>query len=324
MAREVEVPVEQVVAEVAAGLAADLAGEERADLAGEERAGPVGDGAAAPPEARLVDLGLDSLGVAELVLALEERFGVPLVDLGVTESLRVGELAALVRGRLEGARVPPPGGGEGLDRRARVPPGVGRLQQGTKRALGWLVAWQSRLEVRGAEHVPSSGPAIVAANHRSMLDIPILVVASPRPIVFMAKRELFADPIRRAVLHALGGFPVRREVADLRAVEVGLGVLERGEVLGLYPEGTRSRSGHMLPFLEGAAWFALRAGAPIVPCGISGTARRPGGRRALRRDVTVAFGPPIRVERAADPRARRRQAEALTRELLGAVSELLV
>ncbi|HXF57863.1 MAG TPA: 1-acyl-sn-glycerol-3-phosphate acyltransferase [Actinomycetota bacterium] len=316
MAREVEASVERAVAEVAAELAAGLA----LDGAGPSEAR---DGAA-PSEARLADLGFDSLAVAELVLALGERFGVPLADLGVTEAVTVGELAALVRGQLEEPAGRLPGGGAALDRRGRVPRGLGRVQQGAKRALGWLVTWQSRLEVRGAEHVPASGPAIVAANHRSMLDIPILVVASPRPIVFMAKRELFADPFRRLVFHALGGFPVRREVADVRAVEVGLGVLERGEVLGLYPEGTRSRSGRMLPFLQGAAWFALRTGAPIVPCGISGTARRPDGRRTLRKHVTVAFGPPIRVERTSDPRARRQQAEALTRELLEAVSGLLV
>jgi 1-acyl-sn-glycerol-3-phosphate acyltransferase len=316
MARDVGVPVERTVGELAADLALESPADPPAGLLVAEDGRPV-----AVPEARLADLGLDSLALAELVFALEERFEVPLATAGVTEGLTVRELAALVQERRATAAGP---AGHGGQERRRVPAGVGGIQGVTKRALGWLVRWQSRLEVRGAGHVPASGPAIVAANHRSMLDIPLLVVASPRPIVFMAKRELFGDPVRRVVLHALGGFPVRRQTADVRAVDVGVAVLERGGVLGLYPEGTRSRSGRMLPFLDGAAWFALRTGAPLVPCGISGTARSPDGRWRLRKEVTVAFGPPIRVEPVADPVARRARARELTTELLAAVTGLLV
>ena len=262
-------------------------------------------------DASLTDLGLDSLGLADLAVALEERFGVRLArgDVGGLRTIR--DVAVTVQQRL------PENG-------SRIPPGIGRLQSFVKTVGGPVFRWQSRLHVTGADHVPATGAAIIAANHRSMLDVPLLVMACPRPIVFMAKRELFGDPFRRWAFHTMGGFPVRREIADIRAIDVALAILERGEVLGMYPEGTRSRRGKMLPFLKGAAWLALRTAAPIVPCGIVGTeARPPGSPPPLRKSVRIAFGPPIRVEREDDPEVRRNKADDVTDELLRAVVALL-
>jgi 1-acyl-sn-glycerol-3-phosphate acyltransferase len=142
--------------------------------------------------------------------------------------------------------------------------------------------------------------------------------------VFMAKQELYKGPVTRWTWRALGGFPVRRDTADLRAIDTALALLERGEMVAIYPEGTRSRTGEMLPFLKGAAWMALRTGTPIVPCGLKGTERRRGARaRGLMRRVRVAFGPPIPVEVEPDARARRDKADALTEELLKAIQSLL-
>ena len=264
------------------------------------------------PDAALADLGLDSLGLADLAVALEERFGVRLArgDVGGLRTVR--DVAAIVQQKFP-------------DDGSPLPAGIGRFQSAVKLIIRPIFRWQSRLQVTGADHVPPTGPAIVAANHRSMLDVPLLVLACPRPIVFMGKRELFGDPLRRWAFHTMGGFPVRREIADIRAIDVALAVLERGEVLGMYPEGTRSRTGKMLPFLKGAAWLALRTGAPIVPCGITGTERDrpPGAPPPMRKSVRIAFGPPIRVEREDDPETRRTKAEEVTDELLRAVTSLL-
>ena len=264
-------------------------------------------------DAILADLGLDSLGLADLAVALEERFGVRLArgDVGGLRTVR--DVAVIVQRKL-------PVGDE-----ERIPPGIGRLQPLVKAVGGPAFRWQSHLDVSGAEHVPRTGPAIIAANHRSMLDVPLLVMACPRPITFMAKRELFGDPFRRWAFHTMGGFPVRREIADIRAIDVALAVLERGQMLGMYPEGTRSRTGKMLPFLKGAAWLALRTAALILPCGITGTGReteRNGG-GGWRKHVRISFGPPLRVEREDDPETRREKAEDLTGELLDAVTRLL-
>jgi 1-acyl-sn-glycerol-3-phosphate acyltransferase len=281
----------------------DVVAELVAELRPAAGAGPTSD-------ARLVDLGLDSLACADLAAALEGRLGVRLADADVTGHSSVAEVAATVRREMS----------EGT----RIPAGLGRHQRLGKVVGGLPIRWFLRMHVTGAEHVPPSGPVILASNHRSFWDIPVHVIASPRPIVFMAKQELYRGPVTKWLWRSLGGFPVRRETADIRAIDTALAVLGRGEVLGVYPEGTRSRTGEMLPFLKGAAWLALRTGAPVVPCGVKGTERRRRGERGpLRRRVRVAFGPPIAVEEEPDPRARREKADAIIGEILEAIRTLL-
>jgi 1-acyl-sn-glycerol-3-phosphate acyltransferase len=209
-----------------------------------------------------------------------------------------------------------------MPERPRNPPGVGHLQHPIKRYVGWAFRWYARLKVEGEENVPLTGPVIVAANHRSMLDVPLLVLACPRPVTFMAKQELFRGPLLGWVFHVLGGFPVRRDIADVRAMDTGLAVLQKGDVLGLYPEGRRSKSGEMLPFLKGAAWLALKVGAPIVPCGISGT-ERTGRYPDIRKRVEIAFGPRIEVESVDDPRQRRERADEITTRLLEGIASIV-
>jgi 1-acyl-sn-glycerol-3-phosphate acyltransferase len=264
------------------------------------------------PQTHLVDLGLDSLGYAELAIALDERFAVSLADADVAGIRTVADVAATVRREMPADR-------------PRIPPGTGKHQRLAKVLAGWFIRLYCRLTVRGAEHIPVDGPVIVAANHRSMWDVPIHGLASPRPVTFMAKKELFKNPILGWAWRVLGGFPVRRDISDIRAIDTGLAVLERGEVLCLYPEGKRSKSGEMLPFLKGAAWLALRTGAPIVPSGIVGTGKAPppGERKPLLgKRVRVNFGEAIPVEREDDHRIRKEKAEALTSRLLEAITSL--
>jgi 1-acyl-sn-glycerol-3-phosphate acyltransferase len=286
---------EASVEDVVTGLVADL--QPKADLALHR-------------DARLVDLGLDSLACADLAVALEQQLNVRLADSDVTGHSTIAEVADTVRHEMAAGK--------------RIPKGLGRHQRLGKSIGGPPIRWLLRMQVTGIEHIPQSGPAILAANHRSFWDIPVHVIASSRPIAFMAKQELYKGPITAWTWRSLGGFPVRRDTADLRAIDTALALLERGEVVGVYPEGTRSRTGEMLPFLKGAAWLALRTGTPIVPCGLSGTERRdPGEQRRLRRRVLVAFGPPIPVEAEPDTRVRREKADALTEQLLKAIQSLL-
>ena len=205
-----------------------------------------------------------------------------------------------------------------------APARLGWLQQIGKAWTGWAFAWFCRLRVVGAEHIPASGPVILAANHRSMLDVPLVVVACPRPVAFMAHRGLFGGPIRAAFFHAMGGYPVdpqRRR--DTGALGFGSAILEGGGVLGLFPEGTRSGRRPMGAFLPGAAWLALRAGAAVVPCGIAGTEppRGTGMSRWLRRRrVRIAFGAPIRPPGGGGK--GRERVESLTAEIRAAVEAL--
>ena len=262
-------------------------------------------GAELSEERTLAELGLDSLACADLAVSVEEQLGVRLPDVDDLELETVGHVL------------------DAVDRRAtarpRIGPGLGDILSLARAVGGPLIRLYGRLRVEGAEHVPADGPAIIAADHRSMFDIPVMVVASPRRVYFMAKQELYGDPVRNWVWHHLGGFPVRRQISDLRAIDTAIALLERGEVVALYPEGTRSRSGEMLPFLLGAAWMALRTGSPIVPCGVVGTGIEPGwdGRSApwIGKHVRVRFGPPIETDLERDARRRRLKAEALTREV---------
>jgi len=140
-------------------------------------------------------------------------------------------------------------------------------------------------QVSGQENVPKRGPVVLIANHTSYLDPPALGVASPRRVYFMAKEELFRIPLFGWLLKGLGAFPVKRGTPDRRAFKRALAVLAAGNVLGIFPEGTRSKTGELGPAEEGAAVLALRSGAPVVPAGITGT--RGSG------PIRVAFGPPV-------------------------------
>ncbi len=264
------------------------------------------------PDGVLSDAGFDSLACADLALAVEERFGVRLADTDVQEFRTLEDVARAVALR-------PP-------RRVRLAPGTGRSVGLGKAAAGPVLRSWFHMSITGTEHVPASGAVIIAANHRSMWDIPVLVIACPRRIVFMAKIDLYKNVLLSRLWLELGGFPVRRDIADLRAIDMALAVLEGDGALGIYPEGTRSFTGEMLPFLKGAAWLALQTGAPIVPCGIRGTSGRTRGdepRPKARRPVSVAFGPPIRGELEPDALARRRKAEHVTARLLDEITTLL-
>jgi 1-acyl-sn-glycerol-3-phosphate acyltransferase len=159
-----------------------------------------------------------------------------------------------------------------------------------------------RYEAAGREHMPPSGGVIVVSNHLNNADPPMVQQALPRPVVFMAKKEMIDAPIIGALFRAWGAFPVRRGEADLAAVRAACAVVQRGEVLMMFPEGTRSRTGHLGAGHPGTALIARRTGAPIVPVAITGTERiawpgiffRP---RSVPR-IRVVVGEPFVLEKA--------------------------
>ncbi|MGZ8605466.1 MAG: 1-acyl-sn-glycerol-3-phosphate acyltransferase [Actinomycetota bacterium] len=255
---------------------------------------------------RLREAGLDSLGFAELALALERDLGVDLSRTDLGEDDRIEDL---LRAVTRPAPRPSPGA---------LPEGTGRLQALADALGGGPVRWWFRLAVTGADRLPRRGPAVLAMNHESALDIPVIVVACPRRITFMAKKELFKNPPVSWALRGLGGFRVDRDRFDLPAVDAALAALHRGDVLGMYPEGTRS-PGTLAPFLPGAAWIALRTGVPLVPCSISGSEDARRATRPGRVRIRVVFHEPIWVERTDDPEERRRVAAILTGRVRDAV-----
>lgn len=151
----------------------------------------------------------------------------------------------------------------------------------------------------GKENIPATGSAIVVSNHVNYLDPMAMGALSPRALHFMAKEELFSNPVAGWILRKLGAFPVRRGRGDRRAIRHALQLLEEGKVLAMFPEGTRSETGELMELQRGAALLALKSGAPVVPMVIQGAYEAlDGGRKIPRRGVRVRVrvGPPLRVE----------------------------
>lgn len=152
--------------------------------------------------------------------------------------------------------------------------------------------WRPR--VLGAWRVPAAGPVILAGNHSHNVDGPMIIGTSPRPVHFLVKKEAFVGPMD-PFLRAVGHVAVDRESADRTAITAALGVLERGGVLGIFPEGTRG-DGDFAELRAGLAYFAVRSGAPVVPVAVLGSARS--GRvisalPPLRSRIDVVFGDPF-------------------------------
>jgi len=130
-----------------------------------------------------------------------------------------------------------------------------------------------RYKVAGRDRLPAQGGCIVVANHCSLADPLILGSALKRSVRFMAKAEIFSWPVLGLCVRWLHAFPVRRGAGDRRAIKTGLEAVRQGEVLGLFPEGTRFRDGSLHELRNGAAMMTRMTGAPIIPVGIVGSHR---------------------------------------------------
>lgn len=147
----------------------------------------------------------------------------------------------------------------------------------------------------GAGHLPAAGPAIVVVNHKSNVDPVMIGMILDRPLRYMAKKELFALRPLEWLITTLGAFPIERGAGDREALRASLDMLARGEVLLMFPEGTRFHDDTVHPFLPGVGMLALRSGAAVIPMATNGTQYlwrdgRP-GRPALR----AAVGPPLDI-----------------------------
>lgn len=153
-----------------------------------------------------------------------------------------------------------------------------------------------RVRVVGRERVPKAGPYIIAPAHRSMLDIPLAGAITTRRIRFMGKAPLFRVPVLGTIFRALGGFPVERDGSDFGPLRDSLRILDTGEPLVVYPEGTRQRGPKIAPLQAGAAYLATKAKVPIVPVGIAGAEETFRSRRGLLPGfdrIVVVVGEPI-------------------------------
>lgn len=148
-----------------------------------------------------------------------------------------------------------------------------------------------RMKVRGLENVPAKGAAIVAANHFSLADPPLLGGALPRRVHYMAKKELFEVPILGWFIHRVNAFPLNREEGDIGALRTAEELLKKGEMLLMFPEGTRSRAGILRKPKPGVGMLAARSRAQVVPTLVHNTNQLKRGK-----PVTVWFGRPLIFE----------------------------
>ena len=174
-----------------------------------------------------------------------------------------------------------------------------------------------RLRVEGAENIPKDGPLVIASNHLSLLDPPVIGTAATRKVHFMAKQELFV-PILGDLYRILGAFPVRRGGADRAAIKHGIDILQSGQVLAIFPEGTRSKTGKLGKAEPGALMMASKAKATITPCCVIGTDYKRQGR--IWPKVTVRFGKPI--EFPADAVVNKEFLQQMTAELMEHIAKL--
>lgn len=128
-----------------------------------------------------------------------------------------------------------------------------------------------RARIIGRENMPQDGAVILAANHMSNWDPPLVAAFLSRPVSYMAKLELFQIPVFGRAITACHAFPVKRGAADRGAIKAAIQVLKQGKCLGLFPEGTRSRKGHMRKTEAGVGLIASMTGAPVVPAAVIGT-----------------------------------------------------
>ncbi|MCC5953562.1 MAG: 1-acyl-sn-glycerol-3-phosphate acyltransferase [Acidimicrobiia bacterium] len=182
---------------------------------------------------------------------------------------------------------------------------VGQLYSVAKMVLRPAFSFAWRIEVEGTENIPTSGGAIVAPNHLSVIDHFVVGAALPRRITYVGKAEYMDSWKTRYIFPALGMIPIDRgggSKAD-RALSAAARLLESGELFGIYPEGTRSRDGNLHRGHTGVARLALRTGAPIIPCGLQGTAEVQPPDRSMPKMfdmMRVRFGRPIDVTRYRD------------------------
>lgn len=175
-----------------------------------------------------------------------------------------------------------------------------------------------RVEIRGRENVPRSGPFVIAPVHRSNIDTLLAGCITRRRIRFMGKDSLWKYRWSGALFSSLGAFPVRRGTPDREALRLCEDALRGGEPVVLFPEGTRQSGPKVQPLFEGASFVAARAGVPILPVGIGGSewAMPKGSRRILPVKVVMIVGEPI-------PAPQRPEGGRVSRRAVAEVSESL-
>lgn len=182
--------------------------------------------------------------------------------------------------------------------------------------------------LRGRENIPVKGGAVICGNHISYLDPPLLGNAvSPRRTYFMAKKELFEIPVLGWLIHTVYAFPVERGTTDREAIRHAIDLLNKGELLVVFPEGQRSPDGSLQPGNIGPALMAAKAGVPILPVALKGADEvLPLHAKSVHRGrgVYVDIGQPIYPNQFGEGRLDKSQLQEFTEAVMQAIYELQI
>ncbi|MEY2610642.1 MAG: 1-acyl-sn-glycerol-3-phosphate acyltransferase [Acidimicrobiia bacterium] len=205
--------------------------------------------------------------------------------------------------------------------------GAGKAQQRSRRVLSPVARRLWNIEVRGLDRLPADGPAILCPNHISFLDSAFLMLVAPRNISFVGKAEYMDSWKTKFLFPMMGMIPIDRSGGDKSqgALDVARRVLDRGELFGIFPEGTRSRDGFLYKGRTGAARLATAVGCPIFPVGIVGTDEiQPPDARApkLFKSCTITIGRAVRPERYASEGEPHRVWRSMIDEVMFEIREM--
>jgi 1-acyl-sn-glycerol-3-phosphate acyltransferase len=170
-----------------------------------------------------------------------------------------------------------------------------------------------RVKIEGLQHIPAQGPVILCANHISVLDPPFIGTYLNRKLRYLAKAELFEIPVFNRLITYLGAIPVKRGGVSKESIKRVLEILRQGEMICIFPEGTRS--GQLAAGKKGAASFALKTGATVIPAVIIGDYK-------LFRPMKIIYGPPVDLDRYREDDAQD-QLEAATEAIMNAIRRLM-
>ena len=203
--------------------------------------------------------------------------------------------------------------------------GMNRMVYGVSRwAVRLGLRWKYGLRCEGGENVPAEGGVVVAANHCSYLDPPVLACAVPRPVCFMARDTLFSNPVARWYFPRVGVIPLDRTRGDVGALRTAIALLKEGKAVALYPEGTRSEDGKLHEAKGGIGFLIAKGAVPVVPMHISGTFEAfPKGAKKLRPGaIRVNIGKPISPEELTGAMSGRNDWDAIGRLVMGRIADL--
>ena len=198
-----------------------------------------------------------------------------------------------------------------------------KFKQGIKSVIKWIVRGALyiffkvvyRVDIKGLENIPKEGPLIFCGNHRSYLDPPLMVCTAKRDMKFLAKEELYNNKFLAFLGWVFEAIPVKRDEKDVAAIKASLKDLKQGKCIALFPEGTRNGLEKGEKVKDGVAFFAVRSGAKVVPCGIKGGTKK-------QRKMTITYGKQLDYTKYKSQVKDKEVLEKVTTEIMDNIIEL--